>query len=342
MGVVTGAMSVVVNSLDSSIMGETFMVEDVPLVEGTNAIIATAQNSIGETATATINIRRDNTPPVIVIESPDDGDRLVMDKVTVAGTVNDLIPGATVNADDVTVTVNGMPAAVMNRTFMLPDLPLALGANTITAEAVDRVGNMKSHTIMVSREPDLAGIQIVVAGGNAQRGPINTTLPTPLAVKLQDSQGMPFAGRPVVFAVDRGDGLLGDVMQRMREQTLLTDTNGFASIIFTLGSRTGEGFHRVRATTPGSLTFADFCATGETQPPSVLLQSVLEFSAVRVSVDPQRKENSNGQGPTAAFHGPGEGGDSASAFAGEGPGVGSVRGARTSSDRLLSLAEGLV
>ena len=52
-----------------------------------------------------------------------------------------------------------------------------------------------------------------------------------------------------------------------REITLLTDENGFAQIDFTLGSRTGEGFHRVLATTPGSLTFAEFCATAETSPP---------------------------------------------------------------------------
>jgi hypothetical protein len=35
----------------------------------------------------------------------------------------------------------------------------------------------------------------------------------------------------------------------------------------------------------------------------------MEFFAVRVSVDPERKESSNGQGTTASFHGPGEGGD---------------------------------
>ena len=39
---------------------------------------------------------------------------------------------------------------------------------------------------------------------------------------------------------------------------------------FNLGSRTGEGFHRVNVTTPGSLTFAEFCATAEPAAPKTI------------------------------------------------------------------------
>ena len=262
-GQVSGADTVAVNGVEASVVAGTFFASAISLAEGTNVLVATAQNEGGDTATDTVSVRRDTTPPLVVIESPDDGQRLVTETVTVAGTVNDIIPGATTNADDVTVTINGLPAAVNNRTFILPDLPLALGANTITAIAVDRVGNENTSSIQVTREPDLAGIQIVITGGNAQIEPINATLPTPLSVRLQDVDGLPFGGRPVSFEVSRGDGLLNDPGDNLRTIILLADGDGNAAVDFTLGSRTGEGFHRVRVTTPGSLTFAEFCATAE-------------------------------------------------------------------------------
>ena len=62
--------------------------------------------------------------------------------------------------------------------------------------------------------------------------------------------------------MSRGDGLLDDPADNKRARMLLTDGDGNASVDFTVGSRTGEGSHSVRVTTPGSLTFTEFCATG--------------------------------------------------------------------------------
>ena len=178
-----------------------------------------------------------------------------------------LSPGATVNSDDVTVTINDQSAAVMNRTFFLPVVPLNIGDNTLTAIATDRAGNTATAAITLTREPDLAGLRILMVSGNAQTAPISTTLPEPLVVQVIHNDGTTEADRAVAFTVSRGDGLLDDSSLFQREITLLTDENGFAQIDFTLGSRTGEGFHRVLATTPGSLTFAEFCASAETGPP---------------------------------------------------------------------------
>ena len=267
-GSVTNAVSIAVNGVEASISGDQFNVMAVPLVEGTNAIVATAQDAAGNTASDSISIRRDTQPPLVVIESPGNGARLIDESVPVQGTVNDIIPGATVNDDDVTVTINGQPAAVMNRTFFLPDFPLEIGTNTIAVQAVDRAGNVSPESsIEVTREPDLVGVRIITTGGNAQRGPINAELPIPLSIRLQREDGNPEVGRPVTFAVNRGDGLLNNPTDNIRSVTMLTDASGNAQIDFTLGSRTGEGFHRVLVTTPGSLTFAEFCATAETSPP---------------------------------------------------------------------------
>lgn len=268
-GSATGAAAVAVNGLAAPIDSEgNFLAQGVPLVEGTNALVATATNEAGASASDTVSIRRDTLPPLVVFESPRNGDRLISETIAVAGTVNDIIPGATVNVDDVTVSINGIPSAVNNRTFFLADIPLALGSNTLTATATDRAGNVRSTSIDVSREPDLAGVKLQIVGGNGQRDQINGLLPSPLVVRVNNADGTPAAGRPLVFDVSRGDGLLGDSSMNLRSLTLLADGNGEAQTTFSLGSRTGEGFHRVRVTTPGSLTFAEFCATAEPGTPS--------------------------------------------------------------------------
>lgn len=135
-------------------------------------------------------------------------------------------------------------------------MPLSAGTNTITAVAIDRAGNSASATIEVSREPDLAGVRILIVDGNAQNSPINSVLPIPLTVMAQRKDGTPEPGRPIRFEVSRGDGLLGDATEKLRNITVLTNETGIARMDFTLGSRTGEGFHRVRVTTS---RFTDIC-----------------------------------------------------------------------------------
>jgi len=266
-GSVSGASEVMVNGVAATVLGNAFFAAGVPLNEGTNVLTASAQDDQNQFVSDSVSVRRDTDPPLVVIETPRGGDRLIQSMIDVAGTVNDIIPGANVNEDDVSVMVNGMPAPVHNRSFFLAGLPLQLGTNTIQAVAVDRVGNTSSSSIQVTREPDLAGIHLFISSGNAQRAPIQATLPIPLEVLLTDNDGMALAGRPIMFDVSRGDGLLGDPSENLRSRTLLTDMNGMAEVGFTIGSRTGEGFHRVRATTPGSLASVEFCATATSLPP---------------------------------------------------------------------------
>ncbi|MCP3977816.1 MAG: hypothetical protein GY716_00605 [bacterium] len=277
-----GVSSITINGVAATLDAGTFSAV-VSLIEGTNILVATAESFSGATASDSISVRRDTAPPVVVIETPQHDDRLVVDSVAIAGAVNDIIPGATINADDVTVTlshieagVSGIPAAVNNMTFFVdaalpsdpdPKLILLEGTNTIEARAEDVAGNVGTHTIQVSYEPDLAGVQLMILGGNAQSAPIYSTL-QPLNVVLQDSSGTLLTNRVVEFEVNNGDGLLGDPALNSQSLAVLTDAQGEAQSGFTLGSRTGMGFHRVRVTTPGSLTFVEFCATALNTPPT--------------------------------------------------------------------------
>lgn len=270
-GKVSGATALTVNGTAAAVASAgnnvAFTVHDIPLKEGTNSIVLTASNAKGAVLTKSIAVRRDTDPPVVVIETPKNLDRFITNTIDVAGTVNDLAPGATINDDDVTVTVNGAPAPVKNRSFLLHNFSLVLGENTITAIATDKAGNMATQTIKVTLEADLAGIQITAVDGNGQSGPVKTTLPTPLKVLVTKHDGTPEVNRPVIFTVTRGDGVLDDPAKKLKTKTILTDASGNAAMQFTLGRRTGSGFHRVRVTTPGSLTYAEFCATSLTSAP---------------------------------------------------------------------------
>ncbi|MCP3980328.1 MAG: hypothetical protein GY716_13570 [bacterium] len=283
-GTYTDAVSVTVNGIAASLNAGMYDAT-VPITEGTTTIVATAENSDDETASATVIVRRDTDPPVVVIETPQDGDALAAAQVAVAGTVNDIIPGATVNADDVTVTVNGQPAQVNNRTFFLPTLSLVEGMNNIQVVALDSAGNLGTTEIDVERLASAFGIRVIIVSGDAQSQPVYETLASPLRVRVESSAGVPMPNRLVTFEVSRGDGLLSDPGDERQRVSLLTDGSGEAEADLTLGSRTGMGFHRVRVTTPGALASVEFCATGTVTAPAAI-SAVLPLPAQGSVGDP--------------------------------------------------------
>ena len=84
--------------------------------------------------------------------------------------VNDIVVG-TVNPLQATVTVNGVAAAVANRSFLVPTVPLALGPNTIQARATDRSGNSATASAVRSREwPSTASRRPLVSGQRPDAG----------------------------------------------------------------------------------------------------------------------------------------------------------------------------
>ena len=188
---------------------------------------------------------RDLTPPRIAIDNPLDGARLLDSTVTVSGLVNDIVDG-TVNATEATVTVNGRPATVANRSFTV-EVPLTLGDNVLTATAVDRSGNAGQVSVTVHLDPPGAP-RIAIVSGDHQQAVIKTLLPTTLIVVLLDAAGQPVPGKPVLFAVRGNDGSLDG---GKRQIAVLTDADGRASAHFTLGTRVGTGNQVVEATAVG-------------------------------------------------------------------------------------------
>ncbi|HEY0170094.1 MAG TPA: Ig-like domain-containing protein, partial [Pyrinomonadaceae bacterium] len=135
----------------------TWSIANVPLALGANVIAVTALDKAGNSAAVSINVRReepprDTTPPALAITTPSDGLMTKSETVSVSGTAADPAPAASGVAS---VTVNGVEAArdVLAGTWTVASVPLALGANTITARAADAAGNVSTKALTVTREP---------------------------------------------------------------------------------------------------------------------------------------------------------------------------------------------
>ena len=256
------AARVSLNGVAATLSGNSFNAS-VPLNEGPNTITAVATNSGGSTSTSSIQVTLDTTAPKVEIYSPTANGSTGAASVTVSGMVNDIVVG-TVNPQQATVTVNGVAAEVLNRSFVARDVPLAAGANTVQAVAVDRAGNRATNSTIVTR---LAAAQagLTLVSGNNQRAAAAAQLPAPLVVALSSAQGAPLANRPVVFRVIGLDGTLGasagGAAGGLSAVAVNTDSEGKARAYYRLGTRAGAG-NLVEASTAGVAATVDFVASG--------------------------------------------------------------------------------
>jgi glucodextranase-like protein/carboxypeptidase family protein/Big-like domain-containing protein len=260
------SVTVTVNGVAAGLSGASFVAGGVPLLEGGNIITATAATPSGAIGTASVDVVRDLTPPRLSIDHPADGTILFDPAVTVSGLVNDILPG-TVNAADVSVTVNGVPAAVANRSFILPGVALSPGDNTLTALATDAAGNVGKAAITVHLLAPTAA-RVALVSGDHQQATIGQALPLPLVVAVLDAGGSPVPGKNVLFQVRGGSGTLDG---GGRGVVAVTDAAGRAQAHFTLGDRAGAGGQVVEASSPGFAGPATFIATGLPGAPALLV-----------------------------------------------------------------------
>ncbi|KQV51397.1 hypothetical protein [Duganella sp. Root336D2] len=263
------AAQVTLNGIAAILSGTSFNAS-VPLNEGPNTITAVATNSGGSTTTSSILVTLDTTAPKIEIYSPSANGSTNAASVTVSGMVNDIVVG-TVNPQQATVTVNGISAEVLNRSFTAREVPLSPGANTIQATVTDRAGNRATTSTTLTRLAAAGGLRLV--SGNNQSGPAGNLLPAPLVVALTNAQGAPLANQPVVFRVVGLDGTLaagtapGSALSAL---AVNTDTEGKAKVFYRLGRRTGSG-NLVEASTAGSQATVDFVAIGAPGGPKLMV-----------------------------------------------------------------------
>src|SRR6185312_12547525 len=99
------------------------------------------------------------------------------------------------------------------------------GADSLTASA----GTLT--TVVVATATAGAAANVAVVSGNDQTATAGSTLSSALSVKVTDAFGNPVANAPVQWSDDAGG--------TFSSATTLTDANGVATVIYTLGSSTG-------------------------------------------------------------------------------------------------------
>lgn len=260
-------LTVTVNGIPATVTGTNFTATGVSLREGVNLIAATATDGNGGVGTGSISVVLDATAPTVSITSPAANATVSTASITVAGLVNDIVTG-TIGATDVTVTVNGIKAAVANRSYEALGILLSPGANTITVVATDNVGHSSTVKGTVNYVPATAQLSLRALSGNGQGAVVASVLSQPLVVQLLAADGTPVAGRPVTFTVTRSDGQV-EVMPTIAQSLFVnTDASGKASVLFQLGSRAGLGVNQVTASTPGAAGTVLFTEDTTAGPPA--------------------------------------------------------------------------
>jgi len=134
----SGIAGVTCNGAPATLNGDSFSC-GVTLTSGANTIIAVATDIAGNTSTSSLSLTY-RRAPIVTITSPANLSYLNISPTTVTGTVDDA---------SATVTVNSVPAAVVNGSFSLA-LPLAEGPNVVTASAVSSNGAIGTRSIEVT------------------------------------------------------------------------------------------------------------------------------------------------------------------------------------------------
>ncbi|MBI5193442.1 MAG: hypothetical protein HZA08_08390 [Nitrospirae bacterium] len=243
----------------------TFSADGITLNEGMNTIIARATDPANNISTASINISLDSTPPHVSITSPPEGYVTTASPITVTGIINDIVRG-TVNENQGRVLVNGIEAVVDNRTFIVENLPLNPGANTLRAVGSDQVGNVATASVTVNLDLS-AQARINLYSGDNQRGFIGTPISEPFVVYLNNENGAPVSGRTVTFRVIESNGSLDG---GERAIAVTSSSNGLASANFTLGTWSGSGNNKVEAKAVGFTGSVIFTASGIRKPPAAI------------------------------------------------------------------------
>ncbi|MBR9911253.1 MAG: hypothetical protein GYB33_12970 [Gammaproteobacteria bacterium] len=231
----------------------------VSLQEGHNSVVARAVKDSMQ-VTDSIAVSLDLTEPYVTIESHTEGQKVYSDAITVTGLINDIVRG-TVEESQASVTVNGIQAAISNRSYAAKNVSLTEGNNTIEVVGVDQVGNMATLQRTVNYVVPL-GRRLEIVGGQDQTATINTVLEDPLAVKVLDDAGDPVADARVVFRVIQGSGVVaaGSATEG-RAVVVTSDDEGMAETAFKVGVRVGSSNQKVRAQVVGYDTLAVFNAS---------------------------------------------------------------------------------
>jgi hypothetical protein len=141
-----------INPLESTVElnGQPFVSGTLVDAEGSYLLSVRAEDAAGNESLRELAFRIDRTAPTILFTSPEPGTTIVVGPLTLLGLTE---PGSevTVHSAEASITTHANDEGV----FTVPDWPLQIGLNVISAQAVDLAGNTgPSVALEVSFEPD--------------------------------------------------------------------------------------------------------------------------------------------------------------------------------------------
>ena len=135
--------------------------------EGARQVVSgTALDKAGNTATASVTVNLDKTPPILSITSPVSGAVVPLPSVTVTGSVSDLLSGVA------SVTCQGNVASISGSSFTCV-VPVVAGPNTIAVQATDAAGNSQQASVAIQ-----GGVPIILSAtpNSGQQGQQNESV----------------------------------------------------------------------------------------------------------------------------------------------------------------------
>ena len=130
--------------------GTTSWTASVPLASGNNAIVVTATDAAGNTATASITVTLDQVAPTVTITAPTSAATYytaTTPLTTLAGTASDnvLVANVQYRVNGGAFTATGGTVSSWN----VPSIALSAGSNTVDVKATDTAGNTFTKTLTV-------------------------------------------------------------------------------------------------------------------------------------------------------------------------------------------------
>ena len=147
--------------------GTTAWTASIPLASGSNAIVVTATDAAGNTATASITVTLDQVAPTVTITAPTSAATYYTPTTpltTLAGTASDNVAVASVQ-----YRVNGGAFTATGGTLSswnVPSIALSAGSNTVDVKATDTAGNTFTKTLTVILDTTPPSATITSPGSN--------------------------------------------------------------------------------------------------------------------------------------------------------------------------------
>ncbi len=285
----TGDVTVVVNGVTAQVANRTYAAANIPLVLGANTIQAVGHDRAGNGTTVTATITRMNSSQPLVTSI---GMPVVMDSLNLVsgnnqtGTIGQALGaplvvaltdqnGKAVAGQPVVFTVTGNNGTVMTGGTPAPSVMATTDSNG-KAQAIWTLGQRSGagiNTVQVASSLavgpvsfNAAGLTsgasaIVVDSGNNQSGALGQALAFPFVAVVMDSGHNRVPNIAVTFEVTQGGGTLNGALT----QQVMSDSNGRAIVVLTLGTQPGNSNNVVQASFAGNPGLpVSFAASGLT------------------------------------------------------------------------------